>query len=150
VPDAINEAGVDEDTLVILSSDNGIGRAVAGQGGSSGPWRGDFFTPPFEGQRANGRDGALARLAILEAVSLPALATECEAPNRQAKLTLGALEMPCELPPKPPKPGGRRGAYRPDSVAALAMASSAVAMARIVGATALPSPCRFASQPGSL
>jgi arylsulfatase A-like enzyme len=50
VLDAIKGAGIDENTLVILSSDNGIGRAVAARGGgSSGPWRGDFFTPPFEG-----------------------------------------------------------------------------------------------------
>jgi len=33
---------------MIISSDNGS--SVPGsQGGSSGPWRGDFFTPPFEG-----------------------------------------------------------------------------------------------------
>jgi arylsulfatase len=49
--DAIKEAGVDDHTIVILSSDNGCGRSVAASrfGGSSGPWRGDFFTPPFEG-----------------------------------------------------------------------------------------------------
>ena len=48
--DAIEQAGVEDNTMVILSSDNGMGRCVAGQGGgSSGPWRGDFFTPPFEG-----------------------------------------------------------------------------------------------------
>lgn len=49
VLDAIKEAGVEDNTMVIVSSDNGMGRLVAGQGGSSGPWRGDFFTPPFEG-----------------------------------------------------------------------------------------------------
>jgi arylsulfatase A-like enzyme len=49
--DAIKEAGVDENTIMILSSDNGNGSsAVFSQcGGSSGPWRGDFFNPPFEG-----------------------------------------------------------------------------------------------------
>jgi arylsulfatase A-like enzyme len=47
--DAIKEAGVDDSTMVIVSSDNGVAHCVAGQGGSSGPWRGDFFTPPFEG-----------------------------------------------------------------------------------------------------
>jgi arylsulfatase A-like enzyme len=26
-------------------------QALASQGGSNGPWRGDFFTPPFEGSR---------------------------------------------------------------------------------------------------
>jgi arylsulfatase len=46
--DAIKEAGVDDSTMVILSSDNGMGRIQA-MHGSSGPWRGDFFTPPFEG-----------------------------------------------------------------------------------------------------
>jgi arylsulfatase A-like enzyme len=48
--DAIKEAGVDDNTIVILSSDNGNGSSlVASLGGSSGPWRGDFFNPPFEG-----------------------------------------------------------------------------------------------------
>jgi arylsulfatase len=46
--DAIKEAGVDDSTMVIVSSDNGMGRVPA-MGGSSGPWRGDFFTQPFEG-----------------------------------------------------------------------------------------------------
>ena len=49
VLDAIKEAGVDDSTVVVITSDNRMGRCVAGQGGSSGPWRGDFFTPPFEG-----------------------------------------------------------------------------------------------------
>jgi arylsulfatase len=48
--DAIKEAGIDDNTIVVLTSDNGTGPSlVAAQGGSSGPWRGDFFTPPFEG-----------------------------------------------------------------------------------------------------
>ena len=48
--DAIKEAGIDNNTIVILSSDNAIGRIPAsGGGGSNGPWRGDFFTPPTEG-----------------------------------------------------------------------------------------------------
>jgi arylsulfatase A-like enzyme len=47
--DAIKEAGADDNTMVIVSSDNGMGKYVAAQGGSSGPSRGDFFTPPFEG-----------------------------------------------------------------------------------------------------
>jgi arylsulfatase A-like enzyme len=50
VLDAIKEAGIDDNTMVIVSSDNGTGGAIAGAGGgSSGPWRGNFFTPPFEG-----------------------------------------------------------------------------------------------------
>ena len=48
--DAIKEASVDENTIVVLTSDNGNGSSlVLTQGGSSGPWRGDFFNPPFEG-----------------------------------------------------------------------------------------------------
>src|SRR5262245_51505298 len=48
--DAIKDAGVDQNTIVVLTSDNGACPSiVVGQGGSSGPWRGDFFTPPFEG-----------------------------------------------------------------------------------------------------
>jgi arylsulfatase len=53
--DAIKEAGADNNTIVVLTSDNGAGLAEGGgvitqpQGGSSGPWRGNFFTPGFEG-----------------------------------------------------------------------------------------------------
>jgi arylsulfatase len=49
--DAIKEAGIDDSTMVIVSSDNGTGTSVvaAEGGGSSGPFRGGFFTPPFEG-----------------------------------------------------------------------------------------------------
>jgi GDP-mannose 6-dehydrogenase len=46
--DAIKEAGVEDNTLVVLTSDNGNGNSlILSQGGSSGPWRGDFFNPPF-------------------------------------------------------------------------------------------------------
>jgi arylsulfatase len=48
--DAIKEAGVEDNTIVVLTSDNGNGNSlILSQGGSSGPWRGDFFHPPFEG-----------------------------------------------------------------------------------------------------
>ncbi|BCP52441.1 arylsulfatase [Kaistia sp. 32K] len=49
--DAIKQAGIDNDTMVILSSDNATAPSlVAGAGGGSdGPFRGGFFTPPFEG-----------------------------------------------------------------------------------------------------
>lgn len=48
--DAIKEAGIDNNTIVVLTSDNGNGGSlVVSQGGSSGPWRGDFFNVPFEG-----------------------------------------------------------------------------------------------------
>lgn len=49
--DAIKDAGIDDNTIVILSSDNGPFPSLPSSafGGSSGPWRGDFFNPPFEG-----------------------------------------------------------------------------------------------------
>ena len=57
---AIDKAGIQNNTIVVLSSDNGTdgvispvstptGNAVAGGGGSSGAFRGNFFTQPFEG-----------------------------------------------------------------------------------------------------
>jgi arylsulfatase A-like enzyme len=52
VLDAIKEAGIDDNTIVIFSSDNGPGGQVGGafgDGGSSGPYRGNFFDAPFEG-----------------------------------------------------------------------------------------------------
>src|SRR5271168_3294084 len=48
--DAIVQAGIDDNTIVILSSDNAGGGAVPQIGpGSNGPWRGDFLNTPFEG-----------------------------------------------------------------------------------------------------
>jgi arylsulfatase A-like enzyme len=48
--DAVKEAGIDDNTIVILSSDNAGGGAVTQVGpGSNGPWRGDFLNTPFEG-----------------------------------------------------------------------------------------------------
>ena len=50
IMDAIKEAGCDDNTIVILGSDNGGGGAIPQVGpGSNGPWRGDFFHTPFEG-----------------------------------------------------------------------------------------------------
>jgi len=57
---AIERAGIQDNTIVVLSSDNGTdgviapvssttGNAVSAGGGSSGPFRGNFFTQPFEG-----------------------------------------------------------------------------------------------------
>jgi arylsulfatase A-like enzyme len=48
--DAVKEAGIDDNTIVILSSDNAGGGAVTHIGpGSNGPFRGDFLNTPFEG-----------------------------------------------------------------------------------------------------
>jgi arylsulfatase A-like enzyme len=48
--DAVKEAGVEDNTIVILSSDNASGGVIPQIGGSTnGPWRGDFFNTPFEG-----------------------------------------------------------------------------------------------------
>ncbi len=49
--DAVKQAGIEDNTIVILSSDNGALNTLPASlgGGSSGPWRGDFFTPPTEG-----------------------------------------------------------------------------------------------------
>lgn len=50
VLDGIKVAGVDDNTIVVLSSDNGFTTgAASGSGGSSGPWRGNFYNAPFEG-----------------------------------------------------------------------------------------------------
>jgi arylsulfatase A-like enzyme len=50
VLDAVKDAGVDDNTLVILSGDNGSGGFVPQLGGSmNGPWRGDFPSTPWEG-----------------------------------------------------------------------------------------------------
>jgi arylsulfatase A-like enzyme len=53
VVDALKEAGIENDTLLIVSSDNAalglIGEAAGASGGSCGPWRGSFFYTPFEG-----------------------------------------------------------------------------------------------------
>ncbi len=50
IVDCVDEAGIAASTLVVFSSDNGTGLMDAlPTGGSSGPWRGRFFTPPWEG-----------------------------------------------------------------------------------------------------
>jgi arylsulfatase A-like enzyme len=47
---AVKEAGIEDNTIVILSSDNGSGGFVTQLGGSTnGPWRGNFPNTPFEG-----------------------------------------------------------------------------------------------------
>ena len=48
--DCVEEAGISENTLIVFSSDNAsLYVPSSGFGGSNGPWRGDFFTPPSEG-----------------------------------------------------------------------------------------------------
>jgi arylsulfatase A-like enzyme len=50
VVDSVKDAGIDNNTLIVLSSDNAaIFVPALGFGGSNGPWRGDFTTPPTEG-----------------------------------------------------------------------------------------------------
>ena len=49
VLDAIKDAGIDDNTILVLTSDNATRGGGASPGGSNGPWRGDFTTPPFEG-----------------------------------------------------------------------------------------------------
>jgi len=51
IVDAVEEAGISDNTLIVFSSDNaaldqGMGN---GYGGSNGPWRGTFYKPPWEG-----------------------------------------------------------------------------------------------------
>lgn len=50
VMDAVKDAGIDDNTIFILSSDNAGGGVIPQTGpGSNGPWRGNFFNTPFEG-----------------------------------------------------------------------------------------------------
>ena len=49
IVDSVEEAGIADNTIVVFSSDNAAGDIAAMQGGSNGPWRGNFFTPPTEG-----------------------------------------------------------------------------------------------------
>ena len=48
--DAVKEAGIEDNTIFIFSSDNATGGATPQAGGAqNGPWRGNFFNTPFEG-----------------------------------------------------------------------------------------------------
>ena len=50
IVDCVDEAGIAASTIIVFSSDNGPGLIdISPGGGSSGPWRGGFFTPPWEG-----------------------------------------------------------------------------------------------------
>lgn len=52
VLEAVREAGVEDNTIFVLSSDNatsGLSANAGGVGGSNGPFRGNFFYTPYEG-----------------------------------------------------------------------------------------------------
>ena len=50
IVDCVEEAGIAGNTFIVFSSDNAaLCVPSSGFGGSNGPWRGDFFTPPSEG-----------------------------------------------------------------------------------------------------
>jgi arylsulfatase len=50
IVDCVDAAGITDNTIIVFSSDNGPGLIdIAPAGGSSGPWRGGFMTPPWEG-----------------------------------------------------------------------------------------------------
>jgi len=51
IVDAVEEAGITEDTLIVFCSDNAaLDQGVTNAwGGSNGPWRGSFYQPPWEG-----------------------------------------------------------------------------------------------------
>ena len=50
IMDAVKEAGIDDNTIFILSSDNATGGCTPQDGGrANGTFRGDFFNTPFEG-----------------------------------------------------------------------------------------------------
>ncbi len=50
IVDCVDEAGIADNTIIVFSSDNAAGLIqVEPGGGSNGPFRGGFFTPPWEG-----------------------------------------------------------------------------------------------------
>ena len=49
IVDCIEQNGLADDTIIVFSSDNAAGDIPAIQGGSNGPYRGSFMTPPWEG-----------------------------------------------------------------------------------------------------
>lgn len=60
IVDCVEEAGISDNTLIVFSSDNAaLDQGMANAwGGSNGPFRGTFYTPPFEGCY---RTGAMVR-----------------------------------------------------------------------------------------
>jgi len=50
IVDCVENARITDNTIIVFSSDNSTAFVPAGAfGGSNGPWRGDFSTPPSEG-----------------------------------------------------------------------------------------------------
>jgi arylsulfatase len=51
IVDCVDAAGIADSTIIVFTSDNGAGMINVHKvlGGSSGPFRGGFFTPPWEG-----------------------------------------------------------------------------------------------------
>jgi arylsulfatase len=50
VVDCVDQAGIADNTMIVFCSDNAsLCVPSTGFGGSNGPWRGNFFTPPTEG-----------------------------------------------------------------------------------------------------
>jgi arylsulfatase A-like enzyme len=49
IVDCVEAAGIADDTIIVFSSDNAAGEIKACPGGSNGPFRGSFMTPPWEG-----------------------------------------------------------------------------------------------------
>jgi arylsulfatase A-like enzyme len=59
IVDAVEQAGISDNTVIVFSSDNSIaGNPSIPYGGSTGPFHGTFFTPPYEGSY---RTGAMVR-----------------------------------------------------------------------------------------
>jgi len=94
--DAIKDAGIENDTIVVLSSDNATGGVLGAGGGSNGPWHGNFFTPPYEGSY---RTAAMIRWPgkIAPGVSNEMLSAEDWMPTL-AGLAGEAQRMPTDRP----------------------------------------------------
>ena len=97
IVDCVEEAGIADDTVIVFSSDNATCVVPAfGFGGSNGPWRGDFSTPPSEGSmrvaamvRCPGGPAGLISEEMLSATTgtrrsprWPGLRTRCQPTDR--------------------------------------------------------------------
>lgn len=61
IVDAIDAAGIADDTIVVFSSDNAAGHVAGMTGGSNGPWRGRLLQPALRRKLPGSGHGALAR-----------------------------------------------------------------------------------------